>query len=93
MPATYRDWIDQAAWTLRSEWTEATLTGPVRVEACMYDDAIRILVQNWTQVRSKLRGDIDNYGKSVLDALQYATVIADDRQVQDVRFYFGDHEE
>lgn len=92
MPQRYRDWLEQAAWTLKAEWEGPTWTEGVRVEAQVLEDAVRVVVQEWPTERGKLQGDIDNYGKSVLDSLQYARVIGDDRQVQDCRFYFGEHE-
>ena len=43
--------------------------------------------------KRKLRGDLDNYAKAVLDGLQIGGMIANDRQVQNLSLSYGGHAE
>ena len=60
-------------------WTP--LEGPIEVAIFMHDSKLRISLRTTGDYESrKLRGDIDNYGKLVLDALNGVAWV-DDRQI------------
>ncbi len=64
-----RDWKTKAAWSLIAQrGTTPCICGPCEVSLTIY-----------LPTRA---GDADNYVKMVLDALQTAAIIANDRQVQ-----------
>ncbi len=62
-------WKLAACWSLKSQrGTRKTITGPVALSIISY--------------LPTTSGDVDNYAKATLDALQEAGIIANDRQVQ-----------
>lgn len=62
-------WKEAACWSLKSQrGTTPTITGPVHV-----------ILTNYLPTTA---GDVDNYAKATLDAMQEAGIIANDRQVQ-----------
>ena len=70
--AKARTWKKAAAWSLRAQrGTIPTITGPCTL-------TIRVFLPTAS-------GDVDNYLKAVLDALQDAKVFANDRQVQGIQ--------
>jgi Holliday junction resolvase RusA-like endonuclease len=70
--AKARTWKTAAAWSLRAQrGTIPTITGPCTL-------TIRVFLPT-------AAGDVDNYLKAILDALQDAKVFANDRQVQGIQ--------
>lgn len=62
-------WKLAACWSLKAQrGTRPTITGPCALSIASY--------------LSTTNGDVDNYAKATLDALQEAGIIANDRQVQ-----------
>ena len=85
----YRDWRStaaEAAWfAARTTWTV-----PVGVWVGVEPDRVEVVITPHTTTRPKgIRGDIDNYGKAVLDALQQGGVLADDRLVETLTVTFA----
>lgn len=91
----YRLWLEQAAILLRSAWKKAGQTTldhdqHTRVDLTLYPDRFEVTITDSQHERSgTLRGDIDNYAKAVLDALQGANVFANDKQVTELNAKFG----
>lgn len=83
-PQRYRGWRHYAADVLRLRSGRARYTGEVAVTVDVYPDRVRVgiaeLDRDDRRRPKHLRGDLDNYGKAVLDALQTSGVIVDDRQ-------------
>lgn len=67
--ARYMRWIDRAGWTLKMQ-RPPSFSGPVSVTIGVPLD---------------MPGDLDNRAKATLDLLQTMRVIANDRDVQDLR--------
>lgn len=69
-------WMERATYQLKKQKRDAgaaTIEGPVEL---------------WVEVWRKTRvGDVDNYAKGVLDALQEAQVVRDDKQVVDLHMH------
>lgn len=67
---------------LAGQWTAAPLEGPLRVELYLSDTDVTVNVsQDETCVATKLRrGDIDNYAKLIMDALNGRAWL-DDNQI------------
>jgi crossover junction endodeoxyribonuclease RusA len=64
-------------------WREAGLPtheGPVSVNIVLYPDHVEVAVEPLDVGKSPVRGDVDNYAKSVLDGLN-TVAFKDDRQV------------
>lgn len=85
----YRGWLNAAAWEIRAQAGDR-LDGPVAVSVLVCPNGIGVGLSPLTErVRPVgIRGDLDNYGKAVLDALQKGHAIGDDRQVEAIRFAF-----
>lgn len=69
---------------VRQAWVDAggvLLEGPVSMVTEFTVDGVLITVKPLNQPVSKMRGDIDNYTKSVMDALQ-GVAFLNDKQVQ-----------
>lgn len=87
----YRQWLRTAGYEIRSAINRGDLEGlgdaPVSIELIVDSDEILVSIRplaDTLQYRPKhLRGDLDNYAKSVLDAAQLplAGWINNDRQV------------
>lgn len=69
-PAT-REYEELVAWSATAQRARHTLTGDV-------------LVSMTITTRKRLRGDIDNYEKAILDGLVKGGALADDRQVREL---------
>jgi len=67
---------------LADQWTTVPAEGPIGVTLELYDDHVYVSVEQIEEPRSvKLRrGDIDNYAKLVLDALNGRAWL-DDKQI------------
>jgi len=87
-PARYESWKQEASWRLHTQ-TSARYDGPVSVTVVVRRDRVEIELDETADTRPKgLRGDLDNYVKGVLDALQDAGIIRDDRQVHELHATF-----
>lgn len=81
-PARYADWLGSCALLARlARGSQPTLEGAVRVDVRFEPEQIVVDVGGSTGSRGKVRGDLDNHLKSVLDALTRAGVWQDDRQI------------
>lgn len=71
---------------VRDAWTASggpLLDGPVHVTATFTDGDATVTVESAQDSGSRLRGDLDNYVKAVLDGLQ-GVAFANDKAVQRV---------
>ncbi len=89
MPKDYREWKSNVADYLAAVWKpKPPLDSPVAVEIVMRSDRIEVQIieldELWRRPKY-LRGDIDNLAGGVLDAMQEAGVISDDRHVVKLR--------
>lgn len=76
----YRRWRSQARLDLYRQGGNYPAAVAVAIEVTA--DGCHLTVEPATTTRpTRLRGDVDNYAKACLDALQTAGVINDDRQV------------
>lgn len=89
-PERYAGWRDAAAGRINLTRRGVTYDGPVHVEVYVYADGVVAAITGSTpDVRpSAVTGDLDNYVKAVLDAIQDGHLIDNDRQVQRVTAYF-----
>lgn len=86
-PADYARWKQGAALVLRSQ--RVVIPGPVWVEITVYHNRpisrpLHVSGDDWRTGGAHYaisRGDLDNYVKGVLDAMQDGGVLANDRQV------------
>lgn len=80
---------------VRAAWVAAgcpRVEGPLRVTVELDPAGVTVTLEEIDVTRSKLRGDVDNYVKAVLDAVQDKTrngvtdpgAFADDRQVHEL---------
>jgi Holliday junction resolvase RusA-like endonuclease len=66
---------------LATQWPHPPFDGPIDVRVIMNDTTIRLEVSGAPDRTSKkLRGDIDNYAKTILDALNGVAWV-DDKQI------------
>lgn len=71
----------QAERALADQWDVAPIEGPCVVAIALNDTHVTVEVTPWVQPTSrKLRADIDNYAKLVLDALN-GRAWADDHEI------------
>jgi Holliday junction resolvase RusA-like endonuclease len=70
-PPRTRDYEQTVAWACRAT-RERFRTGPL---------SVRILLLSTTE----LRGDVDNYAKSILDGMEKGQLIGNDRQIKDLQ--------
>jgi Holliday junction resolvase RusA-like endonuclease len=72
----------QAEREIAAQWVAAPIEGPIAVSLALTDTMIMVQVDEMEEPvnRKLLRGDIDNYAKLVLDALNGRAWI-DDRQI------------
>jgi crossover junction endodeoxyribonuclease RusA len=66
-PRSTIEFEEHVAWVARAQRTR------------FGDDPVRVSIEIWTQ--RSLRGDLDNYAKSILDGLQKGGLFNNDRQV------------
>ena len=97
-PHRYRTWKRSAVEILAGAagWRTFDPASALEVEITVYPDGVTVDLSptrfdlGYLDRRAGLRGDIDNYAKAVLDALQDADVIADDRQIVALSVRFGE---
>ena len=78
---------------IRETWDGPLWEGPVWIEVCFYPDHTTVTVGESTdQPVCKLRGDIDNYVKTLMDGLNGVAWL-DDKQVYKVVAYKANNEE
>jgi Holliday junction resolvase RusA-like endonuclease len=92
-PPGYRAWKTLAAAKLAAFAGYRTFTGEVAVmvDVGASGVSVQVVALDPDDARRKptgLTGDVDNYSKAVLDALEAAGVLADDVQVADLRVRF-----
>ena len=92
-PSAYREWKRGVAMILRTHRDGLAVPDDVKV-------AVTILLQpagfdvyvdplGSSSKRGGLRGDVDNYGKAVLDSLQDAGIFRNDSQVESLTIDFN----
>ena len=84
LPLKTRQWLDKAAVHVLGAWRKPPWEGPVGVRVrCVSSRPQRLLRKKDPEGRMPrpVRGDIDNYAKSLLDCLQMGGVYGDDGQV------------
>lgn len=87
-PKEYQDWKDRAAVRFAAGAQLRKMKGDVAVAVEVFGDRVEVRASALDESRragTGLRGDVDNYAKAVLDALQAAGVLRDDVQVVDLR--------
>lgn len=75
----------KAEQAIRIAYKGPCLDGPVRVTIVLAEDGFDITVEP-ADHDSHLRGDIDNYSKTILDALN-KVAWKDDRQITELRVF------
>ncbi len=91
-PTRYRAWKQHAIEVLRAGAGYRTFNGEVAVDIELHPDRVTVTVQALGTERrpgTGLQGDVDNYAKAVLDALEAGGVITNDKEVTQltVRIY------
>lgn len=70
---------------IAAQWDADPVEGPIRVDLILTDTTIEVeIVPTLECESSKLRGDIDNYAKTVLDALN-KVAWGDDSQIRELK--------
>lgn len=80
----YRTWKRHAKEVLQAGAGYRTFRGEVAVDIELHPDRVTVAVQALDDARrpgTGLQGDVDNYAKAVLDALQAGGVLTDDKTV------------
>jgi Holliday junction resolvase RusA-like endonuclease len=92
-PPEYRDWKNNVRMLARYARTSGKTTDlPVSVDITLFSDRIEAEIIEVTDrdfARQGMRGDIDNYAKAVLDALEGVGFL-NDRQVRHLTVRFGE---
>jgi crossover junction endodeoxyribonuclease RusA len=71
----------EAEKVLAEQWEHPPVEGPIAVSLVLADGYITVTIEDCPpHISKKLRGDIDNYAKTVLDGLNGVAFI-DDRQI------------
>lgn len=90
-PKRYQAWKDRAVPQLQASAKLRRFPGEVAVAIDVFPDRTEVrisAIEPEDRRRQTLRGDVDNYAKAVLDALQDAGTLTDDHQVADLRVRF-----
>ena len=65
----------------KEAWDGPTFESPVSVDIVLYKDKVKVTItEEPEEKKSSLRGDVDNYAKSILDGLNGIAYL-DDRQI------------
>lgn len=87
-PQETRDWEESVALICRATRQRLGET-PCRIDIELLEDrAVIVLTPLPDTEKRKLRGDIDNYAKSILDGLQKGEMIKNDKQVVELHLTF-----
>lgn len=87
-PRATREYEEMVAWACRAT-RDRIGDVPCDVEIELYEDrAVVILTPRPDAKKRKLKGDVDNYAKAILDGLQKGQMLEDDRQVNELRLTF-----
>lgn len=71
----------RAEEALAAQWQEDPMTGPIDIDIDLYNDRVCVtIVEQVPYDDRKLRADIDNYAKLILDALN-GVAFEDDSQI------------
>lgn len=89
-PRGYQTWKDRAAVRFASAAQLRRFPGEVAVAIDLFPDRVDVQVSAIEDADARrpgtgLRGDVDNYAKAVLDALQAAGTVPNDVKVADLR--------
>lgn len=92
-PEPYASWKALAAEVLAFSARYRELKGEVTIQIDLFPDRVEVKAQALEPTDARraptgLTGDIDNYAKAVLDALQKAGTIADDKAIAELRIRF-----
>ena len=94
-PAEYDAWLQAARIEVHNQRPEQ-ITGPVSVLAVVHSDGIQVIVGSAENLRCRrprnLHGDLDNFGKALIDALQSIRgrggAYRNDSQIVDLHLFF-----
>jgi Holliday junction resolvase RusA-like endonuclease len=87
-PQKTRDYEEIVAYIARAK-REKIGDVPCDVSIELYEDkAIVTLTPRPDAKKRKLKGDVDNYAKAILDGLQKGQMLEDDRQVNELHLTF-----
>lgn len=97
-PGPYRSWKTLASQVIALMGRYRRLEGEISVTIDLYADRVEVKATTLEPGDNRrqptgLTGDIDNYAKAVLDAMQTAGVIADDIAVAELHIRFRPSEE
>jgi Holliday junction resolvase RusA-like endonuclease len=92
-PKPYQEWRDEIGWLLRKNIGEIGRKHipkpPWSIHATFGADFITLHISGAASDRpANLRGDLDNYVKALLDVLQDAEIIDDDKHVTAIQAFF-----
>jgi Holliday junction resolvase RusA-like endonuclease len=92
-PKGYAAWQKVAAEALAAQARWRSFPGEVAITLVIHPDGVDVraasLIRHDPQRPPALRGDLDNYAKAIIDAMQVAGVMGNDRQMVslDVTFH------
>ena len=91
-PLPYRNWQKELAPILEGLGRFRSMVGEISIDIDLGRDCFRIraaVLDDHLRAGTTLTGDIDNYAKALLDTLQVAGVIPDDKQVSALAVRFN----
>lgn len=87
-PKETREYEEAVAWICKAQRERLGET-PCDIEIELHEDkAIVIVTPRPDEPKRKLKGDVDNYAKAILDGMQKGGLMKDDRQVNSLRLSF-----